>query len=178
MITNETQVRQQSVMDAARMMMAAARTAPKAKGVDLLEIVAVTGDDLARLASKMRELSGEFGLKFFLRDALNVEAAHAVVLIGTRQKTQSLNCGYCGHATCEAKNANPDAPCYFNTVDIGIAVGSAVSVAADLRMDTRVMYSAGVSARRLGLISDCEGVLAILMSCGSKNPFFDRPSQQ
>ncbi|MDR2885597.1 MAG: DUF2148 domain-containing protein [Rikenellaceae bacterium] len=172
MILNETQAREQSVLDVARAMMVAARTAPKAKGVDIQEIVTVSGDDLTRLAAKMRELSDEFGFKFFLRDALNVEQAQAVVLIGTRARVQNLNCGYCGSATCGEK---PEAvPCYFNTVDIGIAVGSACSVAMDARVDTRVMYSAGVSARRLGLISDCDGVLAILLSCSSKSPFFDR----
>ncbi len=172
MVINEKQSRTESVIAAGRAIMTAARTAPKAKGVDIQQIVMVTGDDLERLAGKMRELSEEFGFKFFLRDAANVEASQAVVLIGTRAHTQGLNCGYCGFATCAEKPA--PTPCYFTSADIGIAIGSAVSLAADLRVDTRVMYSAGVSARRLGLIDDCDGVLAILLSCSSKSPFFDR----
>ncbi len=178
MIINEKQEREQNVMQAARMMMTAARTAPKAKGADLQEIVAVTGDDLKRLAAKMRELSPVIGMKFFMRDAAGVDQAQAVVLIGTRQHTQGLNCGYCGFATCAIKTQHPAVPCYFNAVDVGIALGSAAAMAADLRVDTRVMYSAGMAARKLGMIGDCEGVIAILLSSTSKNPFFDRVFEQ
>ncbi len=174
MILNELDARRESVMQVARMMMTAARTAPKAKGVDIQEIVAVDGDDLPRLAAKMRELSEELQLKFLLRDADNVELSHAVVLVGTRQHTQGLDCRYCGFNTCGQKSEWEAVPCYFNAVDVGIALGSAVSLAADLRVDTRIMYSAGVAARRLGLIENCAGVIAILLSCSSKSPFFDR----
>ncbi len=174
MVINEKQARIESVLSVGRMMMTAARTAPKAKGVDIQEIAMAWGDDLPRLASKMRELSEEFRLKFFLRDALNVEQCDAVVLVGTRRHVQGLDCGYCGFAACGIKNEHQGVPCYFNTVDVGIALGSAAALAADMRVDTRIMYSAGVAARRLGLIGDCEGVLAILLSCSSKSPFFDR----
>ena len=40
-------------------------------------------------------------------------------------------------------SATNDVPCAFNSIDVGIAVGSACATAADLRLDTRVMYSAG-----------------------------------
>ncbi len=174
MVLDEKQVRTESVLAVGRMMMTAARTAPKAKGVDIQQIVLVSGDDLPRLADKMRELSDEFGFKFFLRDAANVEQSQAVLLVGTSVHRQGLDCGYCGFATCQQNIDHPGIPCYFNTVDIGIALGSAVSLATDMRVDTRVMYSAGVSARRLGLIDGCDGVLAVLLSCSSKSPFFDR----
>ena len=35
----------------------------------------------------------EHGMKFFLRDADNILSAECVVLIGTREQTQGLNCG-------------------------------------------------------------------------------------
>lgn len=65
-------------------------------------------------------------------------------------------------------------PCALNTVDVGIAVGSACAMAADLRVDTRVMFSAGLAAQRLDWLKGCKTVFAIPVSASSKNPFFDR----
>ncbi len=179
MIENEKQSRQAAVLAVARDMMTAARTAPKGKGVDNLEIITLSGDDLPRLAAEMRRYSERSGMKFFLRDANNVEAANAVVVIGTRLGVFRLNCGYCGFPTCEAKTAAaPDAPCAFNTNDLGIAVGSAAAVAADRRIDNRIMYSAARAALDLGLLGDCRAAFAILLSCTGKNPFFDRKSEK
>ena len=45
----------------------------------------------------------EHGMKFFLRDADNILSAECVVLIGTREQTQGLNCGHCGFATCAGR---------------------------------------------------------------------------
>ena len=73
--------------------------------------------------------------------------------------------------------ANPDLAMFFIrqlSVDLGIAIGSACAMAADMRVDTRVMFSAGLAAQRLGLLGDCKCVMAIPVSCSSKNPFFDR----
>ncbi len=69
----------------------------------------------------------------------------------------------------------PWVPCAFNSVDVGIALGSAVATAADCRVDTRVMYSAGMAAARMKLLG--EGpyqYFAIPVSASSKSPFFDR----
>ena len=83
-----------------------------------------------------------------------------------------LNCAYCGSATCGERPAG--VPCAMNTIDIGIAVGSAVATAADLRLDTRVMYSVGYAAGKLGWMPDCKSIIGIPVSASSKNPFFDR----
>ena len=125
MTLNEQHSRKDHILHIARGMMAAARTAPKAKGVDNLEIVTVTGDDLPRLAQKMRAMSEENGFKFFLRDANNVEQSDAVVVIGTRLGVFNLNCGMCGFPTCADKSQFESVPCAFNTNDLGIALGSA-----------------------------------------------------
>lgn len=171
---NEKEARQETILLTARAMMAAARTAPKGRGVDNLEIVMVWGDELEPLAAEMRRIGGQTGMEFFLRDAANIEQAGAVVLLGTRFVPFGLNCGYCGFATCAEKGKQPAIPCAFNTGDLGIAVGSAAALAADRRIDCRVMYSAGRAALNLGLLGDCEAAYAIPLSCTSKNPFFDR----
>ena len=153
-------------------MMTAARTAPKGKGIDIIEVAMVTDEDINRLSEKMVSISEETGLKFFLRDAENILQAEALLIIGTRQQVQGLNCGHCGFLTCERKPLA--VPCALNTVDVGIAVGSACATAADLRLDTRVMFSAGLAAQQLGMLGDCTCVMAIPVSASSKNPFFDR----
>lgn len=56
----------------------------------------------------------------------------------------------------------------LNSVDLGIAVGSACATASDLRLDTRVMFSAGMAAQRLGMLGDCKCVMAIPVSASSK----------
>jgi len=173
MIQNERDLRQELVIQAVRQMLVAARTAPKGKGIDIIEMALVTGDDNRRLSEEMIKIAEETGLKFFLRDAENILQADVTLIIGTRQQTQGLNCAYCGFTTCESKPVAT--PCAINVVDLGIAVGSACAKAADLRVDTRVMFSAGLAAQRLGMLGEnCGCSMAIPVSATSKNPFFDR----
>lgn len=178
MVQNERDIRKELVMQAAWQMMVAARTAPKGKGVDIMEIAVVTDDDIHRLSDEMLKIAAETGFKFFLRDADNMLQSDAVIIMGTRQKVQGLNCYHCGFHTCASKPL--EIPCALNTVDLGIAVGSACAKASDLRVDTRVMFSAGLAAQRLGMLGeDCGCVMAIPISATSKNPFFDRkPKEQ
>ncbi|OAV75010.1 hypothetical protein Barb7_01424 [Bacteroidales bacterium Barb7] len=172
MVINEREIRKELTADAARRMMTAARTAPKGKGMDIIETAMVTGEDIERLSKEMLQLSDETGLKFVVRDAENLHSADAVVIIGTRAREHGLNCSHCGFKTCKEK---PEAiPCVLNMIDVGIAVGSACAAAADVRVDTRVMFSAGLAAQRLGWLEDCKGVIGIPVSVSSKNPFFDR----
>lgn len=176
MIQNEREIRHELVLQAVHRMMTAARTAPKGKGLDIIEVAMVTDGDIVRLSEEMVKLSDETGMKFLLRDAENIQQADAVLIIGTRQQIQGLNCAHCGYATCAAK---PDAvPCAINTVDVGIAIGSACATAADLRVDTRVMFSAGLAAQRLSFLGDSRCVMAIPVSASSKNPFFDRKPKE
>ncbi|MCQ2255434.1 MAG: DUF2148 domain-containing protein [Bacteroidaceae bacterium] len=177
MILNERDNRHAAILQAATAIMAAARTAPKGKGVDVIEITTVSGDDLLPIAAEMRNISEKTGFKFFLRDADNIEIADAVVFIGTTDHPHGLNCGQCGFAECGKRTA--EVPCAINSIDVGIALGSACSKAADMRIDTRIMMSAGLAAQNLGLLGECRQVIALLLSVSSKNPFFDRkPKEQ
>lgn len=178
MIYNERDLRGEAVRMLSEAIMAAARTAPKAKGRDLVEIAMVTDEHIEQLSQTMVEMSEESGMKFLLRDAENIRHAQALIIIGTRepQSVCGLNCGYCGYDTCDTK---PEcAPCVMNSVDVGIAIGSACSKIADLRLDSRVLFSAGWAAKRLGLLSDADMIFAIPLSVSSKNPFFDRKSPE
>ena len=68
--------------------------------------------------------------------------------------------------------ALPDAN--FTSHLAGIALGAACSKASDYRVDTRVMFSAGLAAQRLGMLGDCRQVYGVPVSVSSKSPFFDR----
>lgn len=72
MILNERESRHEHVLHVARQMMTAARTAPKGKGVDIIEIAMVTDGNINILSEMMVKMVAEHGMKFFLRDAENI----------------------------------------------------------------------------------------------------------
>lgn len=173
MIYNERNLRHEQALDIAQKMLVAARTAPKGKGIDVVECAVVDGKDQEALAQAMETIGEERGHQFFLRDAGCVRKSQCVVLVGTRSKPQGLNCGHCGFPTCGEKPAA--VPCEVNSVDVGIALGAAVSRAQAFGVDTRIMFSAGQAAQHLGFLGEGVGqVYAVPVSISSKSPFFDR----
>lgn len=176
MIINERECRHEEVVNVARQMMTAARTAPKGKGIDIIETATITGEEIQLLSDEMLEINKENGFKFFLRDAENILSAECVVLLGTKEQAQGLNCGHCGYPVCTDRPEG--VPCALNSIDLGIAIGSACSKAADCRVDSRVMFSAGLAAQRLNWLDGCKSVMAIPLSASSKNPFFDRKPKE
>ena len=173
----EEQLRKESVIDSAKKIMSAARTAPKARGKDNLVISLVTGDDIIKIADLMKEMvQKDNAPQFYIRDADNIMNAQAMIFLGTKIQTMGLSpCGMCGFKNCEEKEKHPDHPCAFNTGDLGIATGSAVSLAADLRLDNRIMYSVGQAVLKHKLMgAEVKIVYGIPLSVSSKNIFFDR----
>lgn len=165
----------EGLLVSANLICIAARTAPKGKGKDLLRTVLVTGEEKSKLADKMREIALRDGLKFFARDAENVDQVHVLILLGTKESPLRLpNCGYCGFKNCDAL-LEAGGICSFNSGDLGIAIGSAVSRAADMRIDNRILYSAGKAAVELGMMGDeIRVAYGIPLSATGKSPFFDR----
>jgi len=169
------------VLEVAKLMCIAARTAPKARGVDNIVTAIVYGEDLEKLAQEMEKLADELGYKFFIRDADNVRKSHAVVLIGLKNPEPiGLNCEACGFTCDKIRELKSEKKCYkapicaMQLLNLGIALGSAVKIASDLNVDNRMMFSIGVAARRLGLI-DADIVIGIPLAVHGKNPYFDRP---
>jgi uncharacterized ferredoxin-like protein len=166
-----------AVMDAANAMCAAARTAPKACRIDHLDTAILTGGDKDALAGEMRKIGASLGEKggFFIRDAGNVDSAQAVVLIGAKYLPRGLGamCRLCGFANCE-DSVKTGAACVFTAMDLGIALGSAVSLAADARIDNRIMFTIGQAAVSLSLLGEYKMLIGIPLSVSGKTPFFDR----
>jgi uncharacterized ferredoxin-like protein len=165
----------EGVLETARRICIAARTAPKGRGKDNLVSLILTGAEKERLAAEMERQGREKDVPFFVRDADNLRQAAAVVLLGTRiQPLEIPNCGFCGFRDC-ADNREHGGICVFNPGDLGIAIGSAAAVAADHRVDCRVMFSAGKAALSLGLLGrEARIAYGIPLSATGKNPFFDR----
>jgi uncharacterized ferredoxin-like protein len=165
----------EGLLDTARALCVAARTAPKGRGTDNLVTLVLTGEHKDRLAAEMQRIGEASDTAFFIRDAENVRRAGAVVLLGTRIRTLGIPaCGFCGYQDC-ADNEEHHGICAFNTGDLGIAVGSAVSMAADRRVDNRVFFSAGRAAVNLKLLGEEVRIAyGIPLSVGPKSPFFDR----
>ncbi|HIP62583.1 MAG TPA: hypothetical protein EYH04_00405 [Archaeoglobus profundus] len=179
MMIREEDFRKEAVRFAAYLMAISARTAPKSKGEDDIEIIYVEGEEKDKIANKMIELGKERG-KGWIRDGESVKKAEGILIIGVNGgKPLGLNCGACGYNCDEMKkierrNKDYVGPnCIFKILDLGIALGSAVKLASIINVDNRIIYRIGVVARMLG-ICNADVVLGIPLASLGKNPFFDR----
>ncbi|MBF0206073.1 MAG: ferredoxin [Oligoflexia bacterium] len=175
----EEELKEQTLFRVAQKMLLAARTAPKGRGIDNTVMCVISEkEDIAQLSRKMHEIGEQYQSPAFIRDAENIFSASFIVIFGSKIQSLGLKkCGICGFENCAEKNKHPNIPCAFNTGDLGIAIGSAVSVAMDHRVDNRIMYTIGQAVLELGLLGDSVKIAyGIPLSSGPKNPFFDRKS--
>lgn len=176
MLILSQQAEEAAALAAAQAMCAAARTAPKTRGLDYLKTCIVTGEEKEKLAQKMNDLAQEMGMTFAHRDADNVRKSAAVVLLGHTNVVRGLNerCQFCGFENCSACMEN-GGRCAYIGIDLGIALGAAVSVAADCRVDNRIMFSIGRAALELDFFEkDVCQAFGIPVSVTGKSPYFDR----
>ena len=175
MFINSQKAEEQAVLNLAYAICAAVRTAPKACGIDHLDTAILTGDDKQKVSDEMRRLSAALSAPFLARDAGNVDVSGAIVLVGAKYEPRDLNeiCGICGFSDC-AECVSAGATCMFTGVDLGIALGSAVAMATDYRVDNRIMFTIGKAASSLGLLGDHKLIMGIPLSVSGKSPFFDR----
>jgi uncharacterized ferredoxin-like protein len=144
----------EALLQVAKLMLVAARTAPKAQGEDKIKGAIVTGSEKEELA-KVMEQNGR------LRDARNVRDSEAVVLLGVEFGNPAE-----GWINFRAK-----------LIDLGLALGSAVKVASELNVDNRIMRSVGEAALKMELLRADE-IQGIPLSIKGKNIFFDRKIEQ
>jgi len=176
MIYSDKETYKTVLLDVAGKMLAAARTAPKARGIDNIGLAILEGDDLKKITKRMTEIGKSLNLPAFIRDAKNIQDTQVMLILGTRIGSIGLiKCGMCGFQNCKEKDKYPDHPCVHNTGDLGIAIGSAVSIAMDHRIDNRIMYTAGQALLDLGIMDkDIKIAYGIPLSISSKNIYFDR----
>lgn len=175
MITKSQDIEERTVARVADLMCVAARTAPKGRGIDNLVVMLIQGAEKDQLADEMRRIAKTTGAAFFERDANCVESSVLVVLFGEKVQPMGVKpCGYCGFTNCQ-ENAKNSGLCAISIGDLGIAIGSAVSVAANHRVDNRVMLSVGRAALNLDIFEEKVKIAyGIPLSVSGKNPFYDR----
>ncbi len=175
MVKNMNEIKKDAILNVADIMATAALTAPKASGHDTIRTAIVTGEEKDELRDKMIKLGETYGMLNFNRDAGNVDKSECVVLIACTDRFFGMaNCSLCGYEDCRA-NRNAGGKCAITITDLGVAVGSAASIAADNRIDNRIMYTAGKAAIKLGYLpDDCDICYAIPLAAEAKNIFFDR----
>lgn len=178
----------EGVRAAAGLMAAAARTAPKTRGLDSLQTLLLDGEELEHLAAAMEAKGAGKPTRIasYPRDAKNVRASAAVLLLGVTGEPKNpatpLNCGACGYATCQefidvSKGEGEDfrGPlCIYQLLDLGIALGAAAKLGGDLCIDSRIMYTIGAAARKAGHLAECDVVIGLPLSVSGKSPYFDR----
>jgi len=173
----------EALLEEAKYMLIAARTAPKTAGIDDILTSIVYGKEKDNIAKKMETIAEERKIKGFNRDAKNVRDSEAIVLIGVRgSKNAGLNCGACSYKSCKEfekakKKLGKDfvgPTCVFKALDLGIALGSAVKIASLLNVDNRIMYRIGTAALKLRILPEATTIMGIPISAKGKNIYFDR----
>jgi uncharacterized ferredoxin-like protein len=176
-------VEKEAILQAARLMLLAARTAPKTGGIDDVFTSIVHGKEKDAIADKMDEIAQEREIERFRRDAGNVKDSDAVVLIGVKgSKNAGMDCGACGYKDCKEfekakKKRGEDflgPTCVFKALDLGIALGSAAKTAGLLNVDNRIMYRIGAAASKLIMLPQASVIMGIPLSARGKNIYFDR----
>jgi uncharacterized ferredoxin-like protein len=189
-------LRVDTVRQVAKLMAAAAITAPKSGGQlflagkpNFLETVIVEDPSTrGRLAEWLRARGKERREQIWFRDADVAEAVDAVLFVGLLPDWYPPNydCGACGYATCaeflhftkqlrddsaELEFAGP--ACNLRDIDLGIAVGSAAKTAALHSIDCRCQTRVAAAARKLGVIT-ADHAVALSLSMTHKAVGFDR----
>lgn len=173
----------EGILEAAKLMLVSARTAPKSAGIDDLVMAIVYGKEKDEIAAEMDKIAEERNIKAFRRDSENLRDSEAALIIGVKgPKSLSINCGACGYTTCEAFNKAEKRQgqdfvgpiCLFKALDLGIALGSAAKTASLLNVDNRIMYRVGTAAKRLKLLPEGHIIIGIPLSASGKSVYFDR----
>lgn len=175
MIIDSFKAEKDAIICTAQRMAAAARTAPKACGKDYIKTMILTDEDLLKLADTLELLGKRNNTPFFIRDANCLRQSTAIVIIATGYQTRGLGniCGLCRNENCSECIKNSGV-CIYDQIDLGIAIGSAVSVASAAHIDNRIMFSAGVAVKEMGLVEKDTVVMTIPLSASGKSVFFDR----
>ncbi len=184
---NSNQAEKEAAKITAMLMAASARTAPKTRGLDSIKTLVLDEEDVQKLAAGMEhaaEKASPFTANILKGNANNIRVSTCVLLIGVtgepKRIDSPLDCGACGFDSCQSlakaarrTNSFTGPTCAFQSMDLGIALGSAVKTAGELNIDNRMMYSIGVAAKEMKLL-DADLIIGIPLSVTGKSPYFDR----
>jgi uncharacterized ferredoxin-like protein len=193
--------RRRNTLEAARLMVNAALTAPQGGGVPQVEAEIVYGqEEQEALAREMEKLAYERDKKLlrriFLTESVMARQADAVIFLGNYRASDDpfdVNCGGCGgqpscaflyerkkltahliDLTDRRTNRFINGPlCIVRVTDLGFAIGSALQMANRLMVDARAFFTMGLAGQRLGYCRNSALVAGVPVATMSKNPFVD-----
>jgi len=191
--------RKKGVLEAARLMVNSALTAPFAGGVPQIEVDLIYGQkELETLARKMEEIAhtNKAWKEPFLYEAVMVRDSDVIILLGnTRCHETPLDagCGMCGggldcsyfydkvehryglvDTTDRSSKTMIKGPlCTARVDDLGYAVGSALWTARTLMVDARPFASIGMAGQKLGYCNKSGMVVGVPVAAKAKNPYVD-----
>ena len=167
-------IKNNALKTVAELMCISARTAPKTRGEDNLVIITINKSEKEKIIKQMKKIAKRDSRLSCERDAENIKNVNEIVIIGTKKKVLGLNCGFCGYATCK-ELSKTKATCVYNSMDLGIALGSCATIASDFHADNRLMFSIGKAAMECGIIDkSVTQAIGIPLAATGKNIFFDR----
>src|ERR1019366_4053897 len=92
------QLEHHAALQTAALMAAAARTAPKTRGIDNIRVLAIDDEPTKQqVIAKMRAIGQAEDRPSLVRDAGNLANVPVLVVIGVESNTAGLNGGFCGH---------------------------------------------------------------------------------
>lgn len=191
--------RKKGTLEAARLMLNSAMTAPVAGGVPSVECHLVYGqEELEAVARKVEEIAhqNEKWKEPFLYEAVMVRDSDVILFIGnTRCHETPLDagCGMCGGGldcsyfyekkthkyglvdiTDRSSTRMINGPlCTARVDDLGYAVGSALWTACTLMVDARPFASVGIAGQKMGYCSNAGMVVGVPVAAKAKNPYVD-----
>ncbi len=191
--------RKKCVLEAARLMLNSALTAPCAGGVSQIEGHLVYGqEELEAVARKVEELAhkNESWKEPFLYEAVMVRDSDVIIFLGnTRCHETPLDagCGMCGggldcsyfYEKRDHRNGLVDVTdrsseriingplCTARVDDLGFAIGSALWTAYTLMVDARPFASIGMAGQKIGYCRNSGMVVGVPVAAKSKNPYVD-----
>ena len=195
----QDQARRRNVVEAARLMINAAMTAPNAGGVPQVETHLVYGHkEQAALARKMEEMASWNPVmdRLFKYEAVMVRESDCIILLGDFRAAETpmdASCGGCaGRGDCSflyerretamgqidmtqpRKDVFVDGPlCTVRVGDLGFAMGAALFLGHRLLVDTRPFATVGMAAKQLGYCPDSPIIVGILVAALAKHPYVD-----
>lgn len=192
----DDQERRNNVVQACRLMVNAAMTAPVTGGQAQLEAEIVYGmAEQEEIARKIEELAymRKTWQHMFLNEAVMTREADAILLLGnTRAHATPWDgeCGACGGDDCgyvysrrrqkgglldntdrSRKNIINGPLCALFAHNLGYSIGAALMVAVRLYVDARPIMSIGIAARELGYCKNSELVMGVPVAARQKFEF-------
>jgi uncharacterized ferredoxin-like protein len=195
------QARRENSLQAAKLMMNAAFTAPVMGGVAQVEGAVIWGyDDQEKIARQMEKLAlvnkSKRWQEMFKSEAVMARECDAIVLIGNYRAADTpldVGCGLCGgkpncdfiynqrktvtgiidHTELQSVELVNGPLCMCRVSDLGEAIGAAMAIANRLLVDARPFMSVGLAAIKEGFLRRSEIAVGIPVATQGKNPFMD-----